>query len=31
MQQAVDLWDAGIKLKSNPALAPLFRRTSLAV
>jgi len=31
MQQAVDLWDAGIKLKSNPALAPLFQRASLAV
>ena len=30
MQQAVDLWDAGVKLKSNPALAPLFRQTSIA-
>ena len=31
MQQAVDLWDAGIKLKNNPALAPLFKRASVAV
>ena len=30
MQQAVDLWDAGVKLKNNPALAPLFRQTSIA-
>ena len=30
MQQAVDLWDAGIKFKNNPVLAPLFRRASLA-
>jgi hypothetical protein len=30
MQQAVDLWDAGIKLKSNPALAPLFRQAGVA-
>ena len=30
MQQAVDLWDAGVKLKSNPALAPLFRQASIA-
>ena len=30
MQQAVDLWDAGIKLQSNPALAPLFPRASVA-
>jgi plasmid maintenance system antidote protein VapI len=30
MQQAVDLWDAGIKLKSNPALASLFRQASIA-
>ena len=30
MQQAVDLWDAGVKLKSNPALAQLFRQTSIA-
>ena len=30
MQQAVDLWDAGVKLKCNPALAPLFRQTSIA-
>jgi addiction module HigA family antidote len=28
MQQAVDLWDASIKLKSNPALAPLFRQAA---
>ena len=31
MQQAVDLWDAGIKLQSNPVLGPLLRRASLAV
>ena len=31
MQHAVDLWDAGIKLKNNPALAPLFKRASVAV
>jgi len=31
MQQAVDLWDAGIKLQSNPALAPLFQLASVAV
>ena len=30
MQQAVDLWEAGIKLKSNPALAPLFRQAGIA-
>ena len=30
MQQAVDLWEAGIKFKSNPALAPLFRQATLA-
>ncbi len=30
MQQAVDPWDAGVKLKSNPALAPLFRQASIA-
>ncbi len=30
MQQAVDLWDAGIKFKSNPALALLFRQASMA-
>jgi addiction module HigA family antidote len=30
MQQAVDLWDAGVKLKSNPVLAPLFRQASIA-
>ena len=30
MQQAVDMWDAGVKLKSNPALAPLFRQPSIA-
>jgi len=30
MQQAVDLWDAGVKLKSNPALAPLLRQASIA-
>jgi addiction module HigA family antidote len=30
MQQAVDLWKAGIKFKSNPALAPLFRQATLA-
>ena len=30
MQQAVDLWEAGIKFKSNPALAPLFRQARLA-
>jgi plasmid maintenance system antidote protein VapI len=29
MQQAVDLWKAGIKFKSNPALAPLFRQATL--
>jgi len=31
MQRAVDRWDAGIKLQSTPALAPLFQRASLAV
>lgn len=31
MQQAVDLWEADLKLKSNPALAPLFGQTYLAV
>jgi addiction module HigA family antidote len=31
MQQAVDLWEAGIKFKSNPTLAPLFRQATLAV
>jgi addiction module HigA family antidote len=31
MQQAVDLWEAEIKLQSNPALAPLFQRASVAV
>jgi len=31
MQQAVDLWEAGIKFKSNPTLAPLFRQASVAV
>ncbi len=30
MQQAVDLWDAGIKFKSNPALSPLFWQASMA-
>ena len=30
MQQAVDLWEAGIKFKSNPTLAPLFRQASMA-
>jgi addiction module HigA family antidote len=30
MQQAVDLWEAGIKLKSNPALAPLFQQATMA-
>jgi addiction module HigA family antidote len=30
MQQAVDLWDAGIKLKNNPALAPLFQKALAA-
>ena len=30
MQQAVDMWDAGVKIKSNPALAPLFRQPSIA-
>jgi addiction module HigA family antidote len=30
MQQAVDLWEAGIKFKSNPALAPLFRQATMA-
>jgi addiction module HigA family antidote len=30
MQQALDLWDAGVKLKSNPALAPLFDQASIA-
>ena len=30
MQQAVDLWDAGIKLRCNPALASLFRQASMA-
>jgi addiction module HigA family antidote len=30
MQQAVDLWEAGIKFKSNPALAPLFRQAAMA-
>ena len=29
MQQAVDLWEAGIKLKNNPALAPLFRQAGI--
>jgi len=31
MQQAVDLWEAGIKLQSNPAQAPFFQRASVAV
>jgi len=31
MQRAGDLWDAGIKLKNNPALGPLFQRASVAV
>jgi addiction module HigA family antidote len=31
MQQAVDLWEAGMKFKSNPTLAPLFRQATLAV
>jgi addiction module HigA family antidote len=26
MQQAVDLWEAGNKFKSNPVLAPLFKQ-----
>ena len=30
MQQAVDLWEASIKFKSNPALAPLFRQATMA-
>ncbi len=30
MQQAVDLWEAGIKLKSDPAIAPLFRQASMS-
>ena len=30
MQQAFDLWEAGIKFKSNPALAPLFRQATMA-
>ena len=30
MQQAVDLWEAGMKLKSNPALAPLFRQATVS-
>jgi addiction module HigA family antidote len=30
MQQAVDLWDARLKLKGNPELAPLMRRAALA-
>ena len=30
MQQAVDLWEAGIKFKGDPALAPLFRQASMA-
>ena len=30
MQQAVDLWEAGVKLKSNPALAPLFSQARIA-
>ena len=30
MQQAVDLWDAEIKLKANPALARLFRQPPVA-
>ena len=30
MQQAVDLWNAGNKFKSNPALAAMFRQASLA-
>ena len=29
MQQAFDLWEAGIKFKSNPALAPLFRQARM--
>jgi len=29
-QQAVDLLEAGIKLKSNPALEPLFRQAFMA-
>ena len=30
MQQAVDLWEARIKFKSNPVLAPLFRQANVA-
>jgi addiction module HigA family antidote len=30
MQQAVDLWEAGMKFKNNPALAPLFRQVFMA-
>jgi len=30
MQQAVDLWEAEIKLKGDQALAPLFRQASMA-
>jgi addiction module HigA family antidote len=30
MQQAVDLWDACVKFKSNPSLAPLLRQVSFA-
>jgi antitoxin HigA-1 len=30
MQQAVDLWNARLKLKAQPELAPLMRRAALA-
>ena len=30
MQQAVGLWDAAIKLESNPSLAPLFQPETIA-
>ncbi len=30
MQQAVDLWEAEIKLKGDQALAPLFRQARMA-
>jgi addiction module HigA family antidote len=29
MQQAVDLWEARIKFKSNPLLAPLLRQATM--
>jgi addiction module HigA family antidote len=31
MQQAVDLWEAGMKFKNNPDLAPLLRQVFMAI